>query len=474
MLQLPIPRRALPLLAFLLPLGAAFLWLALTTGPLAPVPVTLATVQVDGIRPSLFGVGTVEARYTYRIGPTVAGRVSRVEVQVGERVKAGQLLGEMDPVDLDDRVIAQEAALRRAQAGVEAARAQVDDAQARRDFATAQVKRYEQLLLPKPASEDTVEAKRQESQVAAAGLQTARANRESAEQELKRVEAEREALVRQRANLRLIAPVDALVVSRDAEPGSTLVAGQSVVEVIDAGQLWVDTRFDQLGAGGLAAGLTARISLRSQPLTTLAGVVDRVEPRADAVTEELLAKVGFTPLPDPLPHLGELAEVRVDLAPLPPTPWVLNAALHRHDGRLGVWRLEGDEEPRFVPVERGLSDLDGRVQILVGLQAGDRVVVHSRSPLSPGSRIEVRDTIPGVTGTFDVPAVSPSSFSGASGLNGGGSVARTPSIPEATSNISSADSPRGPGIPRNPVNPNSPYSPAAPVSGPPSMPGAPR
>ena len=156
MLQLPIPRRALPLLAFLLPLGAAFLWLALTTGPLAPVPVTLATVQVDGIRPSLFGVGTVEARSTYRIGPTVAGRVSRVEVQVGERVKAGQLLGEMDPVDLDDRVTAQEAALRRAQAGVEAARAQVDDAQARRDFATAQVKRYEQLLLAKTASEDTV------------------------------------------------------------------------------------------------------------------------------------------------------------------------------------------------------------------------------------------------------------------------------------------------------------------------------
>jgi len=76
MTPLRIPRRALPLLAFLLPLATAFVWLALTTGPLAPIPVTLATVQVDGITPSLFGIGTLEARYTYRIGPTFAGRTS--------------------------------------------------------------------------------------------------------------------------------------------------------------------------------------------------------------------------------------------------------------------------------------------------------------------------------------------------------------------------------------------------------------
>ena len=48
-LHLPIPRRTLPLLAFLVPLVGVFLWLALTTGPLAPIPVTLTTVQVDGI-----------------------------------------------------------------------------------------------------------------------------------------------------------------------------------------------------------------------------------------------------------------------------------------------------------------------------------------------------------------------------------------------------------------------------------------
>jgi multidrug efflux pump subunit AcrA (membrane-fusion protein) len=190
------PARTLTLLAVLVPLVGLFGYAILTSGPLAPVPVTLTEVTERAIAPALFGVGTVEARYTYRIGPTIAGRVSRVEVQVGDRVQAGQLLGEMDPVDLDDRIQAQDAALRRAESGVVAAQAQVRDGVARRDYAATQVHRYEQLLQARTASEDTAGAKRQEAQVAEAGLALALANQESAEQELKRVRAEREALVR--------------------------------------------------------------------------------------------------------------------------------------------------------------------------------------------------------------------------------------------------------------------------------------
>ncbi|MFB1489746.1 MULTISPECIES: efflux RND transporter periplasmic adaptor subunit [unclassified Thiocapsa] len=395
-MNLPKPsRRVVFLLAVLVPLIGAFLWLALTSGPLAPVPVTLTTVEMRPVTPTLFGVGTVEARYTYRIGPTFAGRVRRVEVQVGDRVEAGQLLGEMDPVDLDDRVAAADAALHRAESGVVAAHAQVGDAQARRDFASAQVARYEQLLLSRTASEDTAEAKRQEAQVAEAGLALAAANLESAEQDLVRVRAEHEALVQQRANLRLIAPVDALVVSRDAEPASTVVAGQSVVEVIDPSRLWIDVRFDQLGAGALRADLGARIALRSLPLETLPGEVLRIEPRADAVTEEFRAKIAFSTLPEPLPRLGELAEVTVALEPLEPAPALPNAALHRRDGQLGVWVLD-DAGARFVAVETGARDLEGWVQIRDGLVSGDRVILHSRVPLRPSRRVEIVEQIPGL------------------------------------------------------------------------------
>src|SRR3990172_9241935 len=114
----PLQGRTLALLAVIVPLLALLVYVALRSGPLAPVAVTDATVESRAVTPVLFGIGTVEARYTYRIGPTFAGRVERLDVHVGDRVKAGQVLGEMDPVDLDDRVRSQESAFKRAEAAL--------------------------------------------------------------------------------------------------------------------------------------------------------------------------------------------------------------------------------------------------------------------------------------------------------------------------------------------------------------------
>jgi len=87
-----------------------FIYVALRSGPLAPVPVILTIVENKSITPALFGIGTVEARYTYKVGPTVTGRVKRLDAHVGDRVKAGQILGEIDSIDLDERIHAQDAA----------------------------------------------------------------------------------------------------------------------------------------------------------------------------------------------------------------------------------------------------------------------------------------------------------------------------------------------------------------------------
>ncbi|MEO7051039.1 MAG: efflux RND transporter periplasmic adaptor subunit [Rhodanobacter sp.] len=374
MKRLPIQRRTLTMLAVLLPIALLFVYVILRSGPLAPVQVTTAEVVARPISPALFGIGTVEARYAYRVGPTFAGRVRKVDVQVGDRVIAGQLLGEMDPVDLDERIRAQAAATRRAQA-------QVHEAEARQRYAQTQAQRYEKLLVVHSISEEAVATKRQEQQVANAALAGAR-------EDLVRVAADGAALVAQRSNLRLVAPVDGLVTVRDADPGTTVVAGQAVVELVDPHSIWVNVRFDQLGAQGLAAQLPARVILRSRSKASLSGHVLRVEPIADAVTEETLAKVTFDTLPQPLPPLGELAEVTVALPARPAAPVVPNAAIRHLNNALGVWRLE-DGDLHFAPVELGAADLDGNVQIAKGLQSGDRVVVYSEKALTAHSRIHV-------------------------------------------------------------------------------------
>lgn len=381
MKHFPLQGRTLALLVVLFPLFALFVYVALRSGPLAPVPVTVTMVENRSITPALFGIGTVEARATFKIGPTFAGRVKRLDVQVGDQVRAGQVLGEMDRVDLDDRIHAQKATFQRAEA-------QLSEAQARQEYAATQARRYEQLLAARSTSEEIVVTKKYELQVAEAVLNAAR-------EELARVSADRAALNTQRINLQLVAPVDGLVVVRDVEPGTTVVAGQAVVELIDLKSLWVNVRFDQIHARGLTANLSAQIVLRSQT-GELTGYVLRVEPLADATTEEMLAKVVFSQIPDPLPSVGELVEVTVTLPTLPDAPVIPNAAIHRSNGRLGVWQvINGDM--RFTPVLLGAADLDGHVQISEGLKIGDRVVVYSAKALSTRSRIDVVDHIPGVT-----------------------------------------------------------------------------
>lgn len=371
---LPGQRRTLTLLLAILPLLGLFIYVVLRSGPLAPVEVTVATVEAKSISPSLFGVGTVEARFTYMIGPTHAGRVKSLDVHVGDRVLAGELLGEMDPVDLDERIRAQEAALKRAEATL-------TEAEARQSYARSQAFRYGQLLATKTTSKEVAATKNQDLKIANAGLVAAR-------EELARIQAEGVAVVAQRRNMRLISPVDGLVVARNAEPGSTVVAGQSVVEVIDPKSLWVNARFDQNSANGLAAGLPAQIALRSRNGSHLVGHVQRVEPLADAVTEEVIAKVAFDPLPEALPPVGELAEVTVNLPALPAVPTIPNAAVRAMGGQHGVW-LVTDRGLDFSPIKLGAVDLDGHVQVREGIDIGDKVVLYSEKALSERSRLRI-------------------------------------------------------------------------------------
>ena len=378
----PLQGRTLALLAIIVPLLLLFIYVGLRSGPLAPVAVTVASVESRAVAPALFGIGTVEARYTYKIGSTIAGRIKRLDVHVGDLVKAGQVLGEMEAVDLDDRVRSLESAIKRSEAALR-------EAQARHAYAQTQARRYEELFAVRSSSEEVVTTKRQELQIADAALSVAR-------EEVARTRADRQGMVAQRSSLRLVAPVDGLVALRDADPGTTIVAGQTVVEIIDPTSLWINVRFDQGSATGLAGGLPVHIILRSRSGQTLNGRVLRAEPKADAVTEEMLAKLVFDTIPQPLPPIGELAEATVDLPALPAAPAIPNAAVQRDGGKVGVWQIV-DGDLRFTPVTLGVSDLDGFVQVYEGLNVGDQVVAYSQKMLTAKSRIEVVEHIPGVS-----------------------------------------------------------------------------
>ena len=124
-------KRRLIIAAVAIALVGGMAYVSLRTGPLAPIKVTVAQPTEGTLSPAIFGIGTVEARRSWMVGPTVAGRVLSVKVDVGDSVKAGQLLAEMDPVDLTQRLAALDASLARAGSAQAAAQAQLLDAKAR-------------------------------------------------------------------------------------------------------------------------------------------------------------------------------------------------------------------------------------------------------------------------------------------------------------------------------------------------------
>ena len=366
---------------------AAIVFVFRRAGPLAPVRVTIVQATEGSLTPALYGIGTVEARRSYLIGPTVAGRVLRVLVDAGDTVKAGQLLAEMDPVDLDNRLVALDASMARGTSAIAAADAQTADAAARRELASVNARRYVELGQQNFMSAGAVEAKVQEQTSAEAGARAAQANLSAARQDLVRLKAERAALAQQRQNVRLLATQDGVVMSRDAEPGSTVVAGQGVLKLVDPASLWVKARFDQGRSAGLVTGLAAEIVLRSRAASVLPGKVARVELQGDNVTEERVAHISFDALPAGV-SIGELAEVTLRLPATPRALLLPNAAIKRQSGQAGVWLLE-DGSLRFAPLRLGQTGLDGQVQVLDGLKAGKQVVVYSEKDVDAHSRIQV-------------------------------------------------------------------------------------
>jgi len=380
-----INRNRVLLAAAVLALAAAAAAFALTKGPFAPIQVTLAEAKRATLKLSAFGIGTVEARLAYAVGPTQAGRVLKVHVDHGDRVAAGQLLAELDPVDLAERIGGGDSALARARETVRAAEAQMREAASRHKIARANADRYRELAQKGFVSKELAENRQNEADVTRAATDAAQASHAAAQRDVERFARERDALAKQLGNLRLVAPAAGIVVARLAEPGTTVVAGQAVVRLVDPNSIWVRARVDQARAGGVQVGHAAEIVLRSAQRTRLAARVTRVEIQSDAVTEERIVNVEFAENPALL-SLGELAEITVRLPDLKDALVVPGTALKRTGQGQGVWRIENGRA-RFHAARIGAQSLDGETEVLEGLAPGDAVIVHSSAPLSEGARV---------------------------------------------------------------------------------------
>lgn len=220
------------LIALGLLVAGVFGWVVTSQGPLAAVKVTLDKASLGTLTNGVFGVGTLEARHSFNLAPTLTSRVSRILVDQGDRVRAGQLLAEMDAVDLNDRVTSSQQAAERSQYAIRAAEAQLAEAKSRALTASATYTRFADLRSGGYVSQEMLDAKLHEKNAALSAVASASAALSSAQLDQVRTRADADGIGKLRAQTRLLSPVTGIVTARLAEPGVTVVAGQTRKSVV--------------------------------------------------------------------------------------------------------------------------------------------------------------------------------------------------------------------------------------------------
>lgn len=345
-----------------------------------PVAVEAVAVERD-IPIQVFGLGTVEARILSRIGFEAAGTLARLAADHGDRVAEGAVLAGLDASDQRARLLQAEAHVVQARAGLEKAAAGALKAGTQLGLRQQVNERRKALVSKGTVSVEKAEDAQAEVSVAQAEHALALSEVEVARAALRDAEARLDSEKVRLTHFTLSAPYDALVIARNKELGAVLNPGEVMFTLIDPRTVWVRAYVDEALAGALREGQPAEIRLRSRSRAGLPGRIVRIDIESDRVNEERRVHVAFEAIPEDF-HLGEQAEVLITTARLEQARLVPEAAVEGFDGARGmVWTVEDGVLARRM-VEFGLRTLDGRLEVVGGL---DPAVPVLRA-VPPGAR----------------------------------------------------------------------------------------
>jgi HlyD family secretion protein len=378
--------------AMLLLLAAGWGMLHIWHTRLRPLTVQTAPLSTD-VPVQVFGLGTVGARVQSNIGFKVAGVLVTLNADQGDLVPAGSVLAKLDDRDVRAQLAAAHAAVAQADANIGKAEADVASAVASLANAEQISNRRATLARSGVASMEEAQTTDAAKRIARAGLTVAQTQVVVARAALLTAKAQEDYAAVAVENDTLIAPYDALVVSRTLQLGSMPLPGQSVFALVDPKSIWVLGYIDERLAGPISVGQPAQIVLRSSPEQRLPGHVARIEIQSDAVNQERLVEVTFDRAPADI-HLAEQAEVFITTATLPRAVLVPPTLIsERKAGRGTVWTLQ-DGRLQKREVTFGPELLDGRLPIVSGLPDDARVVVSPASGLTAGRTARLAEAAP--------------------------------------------------------------------------------
>jgi HlyD family secretion protein len=343
------------------------------------------TVDVIEVRPAslkdeIHGPGTLAARIPVTVSTRITGVIAALNADDGDTVRRDQLLAMLDDRDVAAKASAAREAHAAAQQNIAVAEALIAKAKADVALARSNHRRDAALVQQGFISEAAMDASNAALESAESAEQGAIATLAARKREAANAERELEYAKTLVSFTRITAPMDGVLIQRNAEVGDTVVPGARIFRMVDPRTLWVAVRVDETVAGRVSVGQPARIRLRTGG--EVPGKVARVTSRSDAETRELEVDVAFDELPKRF-AIDQEAEVSI-LAGTITGLAVPVSALLKEKGVQGVLVVR-DGRAQFQSVQTGLTD-DAQVLVRQGLQAGD-FVVRKPQQVRSGSKV---------------------------------------------------------------------------------------
>ena len=354
----------------------------------APVQVVSHTVEHGTIVAEVMGTGTLEARVEATISPKIAGRVTELFFDQGDRVSAGDQLVRLNDEELKQQVAIAEANVEAAKAAIARLNTDKKRSAAVYDQAKKSHDRTQALVSQNAVSREEADNATEALAIAESGVSRAEAAIAEGQREL--VAAEK-TLEYHRARLKdteIYAPFDGLIVNRRREPGDVVVPGSSILTLISTEELWISAWVDETEMARLETDQTARAIFRSQPDKSFPGAVARLGREADRETREFIVDVRVLELPRNW-AVGQRAEVFIKTDEVRDVLVIPAKLVIKKENEDGVF-ISKDGRTSWRAITLGLRGRDS-LEVRDGLAAGDVVVlpVNQNVALRAGQQVVI-------------------------------------------------------------------------------------
>ncbi len=334
---------------------------------------TFTTVQptTGQLQVSVQGIGNVSALNIYAITAQTGGKILQILTDEGEQVKKGELLIVMDGVDLPQQLAVAKAALTQAQFEVQALQEELNNQKAQETLLQINYTRFKKLNKQQFVSQSEYDKSLADLQSIQAATAATLSRIQSAQTGIQAAEKNIEALQEKADRLKVYAPVDGVVISREAEVAQYVQPSTPILQIVDPATLWVETKIDERISGRVKEGQKTSIILRSQPDKKYHGVVKRIDAMTDPVTLERKINVAFTATPVPF-FMNEQARVSIAINTYDHVAKVPLKVVVQKEGKPGMWILKNNrahfriiDKLAVSETEMAMAQLDADTVIIV-------------------------------------------------------------------------------------------------------------